>query len=348
MKSPLDKPSLDRIVADVTRKKHIYGAVFYVSSDDHIHDTISTSGNLHEDSQYYIASINKLFVSALVLRLCTDKKLNLSDNISKYLPKDIIQGLHIYKGKEYSNDLSIAHMMSLTSGLPCYLADVQANGKKVMKELESGIDQAWPINKVIHEIKTMKPHFPPGTPGKAKYGDSNHQILGLIIESITGEPVNIVLQNLFEELNLTRTYVYNGTNGEPFTPIYYKSKEIHLSLFLKSTQNDIISTARDQMTFIKAFFNGYFFPKERLNELEKWNNIHFPFKYGIGIQKFYIPRILSPFRAVPDVIGHCGSVGSVAFYVPDKNIYITGTINQQARPNIAFQTMVKINNLVNQ
>ena len=98
------------------------------------------------------------------------------------------------------------------------------------------------------------------------------------------------------------------------------------------------------MTFMKAFFNGYFFPQERLNELEKWNNIFFPFKYGVGIQKFYMPRIFSPFQPVPVMLGHSGSTGSVAYYVPDFDIYITGSINQQASPNIAFQTMIKIIN----
>jgi len=100
------------------------------------------------------------------------------------------------------------------------------------------------------------------------------------------------------------------------------------------------------MTFLKAFFNGYFFSMKTLKELEKWNNIFFPFKYGIGIQKFYMPRFLSPFKTIPDMIGHSGSTGSVAFYVPDKDIYITGTVNQQARPNIAFQLMIKIVNLL--
>ena len=45
-----------------------------------------------------------------------------------------------------------------------------------------------------------------------------------------------------------------------------------------------------------------------------------------------------------DMIGHCGSTGSAAFYVPDMGLYITGSINQQARTNIAFQTVIKIFN----
>ena len=344
MKDNPNASILKEIVSNVVTKKNISGAVFYVSSDDDSIDLISASGNIKEDSQYYIASINKLFISAIILKLYTENKLGLYDKISKYLPEEIVRGLHVHKGKDYSNDLSIVHLMSHTSGLPCYLNDKQANGNKAMDDLEAGVDQAWPIEKAIQEVKRMKTHFPPGTKGRAKYIDTNHQILGLIIENIAGEPVNIVLNNLFQDLNLTNTYVCEDTNDKNFVPIRYKSETIHIPLFLTSTQNDIISTAKDQMTFIKAFFSGYFFPKERLSELEKWNNIFFPFKYGVGIQKFYMPRIFSPFRSVPDMVGHCGSTGSVAFHVPDMDLYITGSINQQAKPNIAFQTLIKIIN----
>ena len=344
MKYKLNQSVLDRLVSNVDEKKNIYGAVFYVSSDDNSIDLISASGNIKEDSQYYIASINKFFVSAIILKLNTENKLDLNDKISKYLPEEVVRGLHLYKGKDYSDSLTISHLMSLTSGLPCYLDNIQTSGKTAMKELEAGIDQAWSIDTVIQRVKGMKTHFPPGKKGKAKYGDTNHQILSLIIEKVTGDPVNIALKNLFKELNMTKTYVCEDANDKIFVPIRYKSEIRHLPLFLTSTQNDIISTARDQMKFLKAFFSGYFFPKERLSELEKWNSIFFPFKYGVGIQKFKIPRILSPFQSVPDMIGHCGSTGSVAFYIPDMDLYITGTINQQASPNIAFQTMIKIIN----
>lgn len=346
MKEQKNKLYLDQIISNVVTKKYIYGAVFCVSSKDGSADLISASGNIKDDEQYYIASINKYFVSAIILNLCLKNKLNLHDKISKYIPEQVINGLHIYKGKDYSNELSIEHLISHTSGLPCYLTDRQANGKIAIKELEAGIDQAWPIEKVIREVKRMKTHFPPGKQGRAKYGDTNHQILGLIIETVTEKPVNVILKNMFQELKLTKTYVCENVNDNNYTPIYYKSKIIRLPLFLTSTQNDIISTAKDTMTFLKAFFEGYFYPKERLNELEKWNKIFFPFKYGIGIQKFYMPRILSPYCPVPDMIGHCGSTGSVAFYVPDIDLYITGTINQQAMPNIAFQTMIKIINKI--
>ncbi|MBU0692006.1 beta-lactamase family protein [bacterium] len=342
MKYELNKATLDEIVAAVVSRKYIYGAAFYVSSDDNCIDLISATGNMNEDSQYYIASINKFFISAIILKLCTENKLGLQDKIAKYLPEKVVRELHIHKGKDYSKNLTIAQLISLSSGLPCYLTDKQANGKRAMAELEAGIDQPWPIDKVLQEVKKMKTHFPPGEKGRARYGDTNHQILSLIIENITGDRVNAVLKKLFQDLNLTNTFVFEENNEKRMVPIFYKSEPIKIPLFLSSTQNDIVSTVKDQMTFLRAFFSGNFFPKERLKEYEKWNNIFFPFKYGIGIQKFCLPMIFSSFRPVPDMIGHCGSTGSVAFYIPDRNLYITGTTNQQAKPSIAFQAMIKI------
>ena len=144
------------------------------------------------------------------------------------------------------------------------------------------------------------------------------------------------------DMEMPHTYICDDLDDRSYVFPYYRDNQRDISKFITSTQNDIISTANDQMHFIKAFFTGYFYPKEELKSLEKWNPIFFPFKYGIGIQKFYMPRLLSPLKAVPDMIGHCGSTGSVAFYIPDLDTYITGTTNQQANPSAAFQTMIKI------
>ena len=334
--------ALDRVVQKVAGKKNIFGAVFCVSKDNEDVDILSASGEFEEDSKYYIASINKLFISAIVLRLNYGGKLDLQDKISCYLPSELVKGLHVYKGQDYSNDLTIEHLVSLTSGLPCYLADKQPDGTTGMSELEAGKDQPWPIEKAIAVAKTMAPHFPPGATGKARYGDTNHQILSKIIENIEGDEINNVLANLFEELNMTNTYVCGGAKADNYVPIRYKSEVIQVPNFLNSTQNEIISNAKDQMIFLKAFFNGGFFPKDKLIGLKTWKNIFFPFKYGLGLQKFYLPWILSPFQPLPETIGHSGSTGSIAFYVPERQLYITGTVNQQAMPQVAFQTMMKI------
>lgn len=333
---------LKRIIDEALTKKYIHGAVFSVSTGDHSQAWSGASGNMNVDSPYYIASINKLVISSIILRLIAEGRLSFKDTLSKFLSSNLLKGLHVYKGRDYSKDITIMQMLSNTSGLPCYLEDKPANGVAAIKDLEAGIDRPWATEKVIERVKTMRPHFIPGEGNKAKYIDTNHQLLNLVIEGALGASVRDVLNKLFFDLNMSQTYVCEDLNDTSYVFPYYKNEKRDISKFITSTHNDVISTAYDQMIFIKAFFNGYFCPKEQLKSLEEWKAIFFPFQYGVGIQRFYMPRLLSPFKAVPDMIGHCGSTGAVAFYIPNADIYITGTTNQQANPSAAFQTMIKI------
>ncbi len=102
MEGTQKRSMLRSVVRSAVERKRISGAVFYVSSDDDSTDMISAYGDMEEASQYYIASINKLFVSSIILRFNEAKVLDLNGRISKYLPEDVISGLHMHKGKEYS------------------------------------------------------------------------------------------------------------------------------------------------------------------------------------------------------------------------------------------------------
>jgi CubicO group peptidase (beta-lactamase class C family) len=289
----MDKQYLDQLVAKTVGRNNIAGAIFNVSSGDSSIDLVSSAGNFQNDSKYYIASINKMFMSCLILRLSTEGKLKLDDKFADFVSDDLISNLHVLDGKDYSREITLKQMVSQTSGLPDYIEDKQKNGHITMKDLEAGLDPAWPVEKVVEEVKKMKPHFPPGEPGKAKYIDTNHQLLELVVEKVTGQTNNQVLNSLFQELGMNDTYVARDVHDRSYVPVRYKEKEISISNFISSTKNDIISTTSDQMIFLKAFFGGSFWPKEKVEELKKWNKIFFPFEYGIGIQKFSMPAVFT-------------------------------------------------------
>lgn len=342
--STLSQDALDRIVSSLSKHRMIHGAVFHVESEDRSLRLFSAAGNLRPESPYYIASINKLVISFITLRMVLDGRIGLDDRITTYLPPETTTGLIRIDGVDHTSELTIRHLISHTSGLPCYLVDKGPDGKKNMDRVLGGEDQAWPMDKVIEVVRQMNPKFCPGTPGKASYAEPNFRLMAAILEVVTGKNINRLMEDVFAELGMEHTFVLNSERAADCAPIYYKQRTIGITNYRESTQDDIASTVSDQMKFIRAVFGGGYFSASFIESLEKWNSIFFPFKYGIGIQKFYMPRILSPFKAVPDSIGHCGSVGSVAFWVPEKRIYITGTVNQPATPNLAFQTMIKIIN----
>ncbi|MBE2280845.1 MAG: beta-lactamase family protein [Ignavibacteriaceae bacterium] len=339
----ISQSTLDSLVTQTASKKNIHGAVLRVSSTDSTIDLVSAAGNLVPESKFYIASINKFLISFITLRLSFEGKLSLNDKINRYIDSKILAGISVFKNKDFTNEITIKHLISHTSGLPCYLIDKMPDGRKNMDLILSGNDQSWEFEKVLAVIKRMSPKFIPGTEKKAAYSETNFRIMDRIIEVLLNKQISDVLSELFLELEMSDTFVLPHTVLN-VAPVYHKDKKISLEKYWKSTGHDLASTSADLLKFLRAFFEGKYLPKENISDLKEWNNIFFPFKYGIGLQKFYMPRILSPFKALPEIIGHCGSVGSIAFYIPDKKCYITGTVNQTGNPNTVFQTLIKIVN----
>lgn len=335
--------SFQAILDKIVDGKKVFGTSFSLKQNSLVWR--GASGNLTIDQSYFIASTTKLFTTALILKLRAIGKLNLNDKISQFLDKSILSGLLIYKGKDYSQDLTIKHLLSHTSGLPDYFQSKIKNGSSLENEVKKEIDQYWTFEQVIERTKKMNPLFIPGTKGKANYSDTNFQLLGKIIENLTHKSYS---ENCNEFINLplglTKTYLYQNSSDKTPKTLYYKTKELNIPKSMCSFGPDggIVSTSTELLIFIEAFFKGKLFPHTYIDELQMWNNIFFPMKSGIGIHLFKLPWIYNPTGAVPYFIGHSGLSGALAFYSPKENIFIVGTVNQIANPDISFKTMIKL------
>lgn len=323
--------------------KKVFGTTFAFKKD-----TLTwygSSGNMSIDQPYFIASTTKLFTTAIILKLRAEGKLILDDKISKYIDQSILSGLHVYKGKDYSQELTIKHLLSHTSGLPDYFQDKGSNGKSLEDELISGNDQYWTFEQTIERTKSIEPHFAPVRKGKAHYSDANFQLLGNIIENITHKSYAENCQDIIiKPLGLINTYLYQDSTDKTPKTLYYKSTELNIPKAMTSFGADggIVSTSSDMLVFIEAFFTGKLFPQTYIDELQEWNKIFFPMQSGIGIHLFKLPWIFNPTGAVPYFIGHSGLSGALAYYSPKENIFIVGTVNQVANPDISFKTMIKL------
>lgn len=341
-----EKP-LQAILDKTVDGKKVFGTSFAIKKDSFI--WFGASGDLTKDQPYFIASTTKLFTTAIVLHLKSENKLNLEDKISKYLDESVLNGLHVYKGKDYSAELTIKDLLAHTSGLPDYFQGKEANGKSLEDDIKNGNDQFWTFEQAIERTKTMKPLFVPGTENRANYSDANFQLLGKIIETIMHKPY---FQNcndlIITPLGLLKTYLYQDATDKTPKTLYYTANEVNIPKAMTSFGSDggIVSTSADMLIFIEAFFTGKLFPSEYINGLQKWNKIFFPMRSGIGIHLFKLPWVFNPTGAVPYFIGHSGLSGALAFYSPKENIYVVGTVNQVAHPDISFKTMIKLTRIV--
>lgn len=335
--------SLQAILDKTIDNKKVFGISFALKTNTFTWQ--GSSGNISNDQAYFIASTTKLFTTAIILKLRAENQLSLDDKICNYLDEEILSGLHIYKGKDYSNDLTIKNLLSHTSGLPDYFQDKGSKGISLEDELINGNDQFWTFEQAIERSKAIEPHFAPSTKGKAHYSDANFQLLGKIIEKISNKSYADNCQDLLiKPLGLTKTYLYQDSTDKAPKTLYYKNKELDIPKAMTSFAADggIVSTSSEMLVFIEAFFTGKLFPLAYIEELLVWNKIFFPMKSGIGIHLFKLPWIFNPFGTVPYFIGHSGLSGALAYYCPKEKIFIAGTVNQVAHPDISFRTMINL------
>lgn len=163
----INEEVLNKALNQIINKKNVFRAVLCVESGDNSFSWTGAAGDMQKDSCYFIASVTKLYVTAVVMRLIEEGKLQLDDPIAKYLHEDFMQGLHVLKGVEYSQDITIKHLISNTSGIPDYFFHKQSNGQTFADQILGGEDVAWQLEETITYAKQLTPKFSPGKKGKA-------------------------------------------------------------------------------------------------------------------------------------------------------------------------------------
>ena len=349
MGNALNKTFLTEVANKMLQNRSVFGAILCVESGDASISWKGSAGDLRADDKYFIASVTKLYITTLMLLLRNQNRLAFTDKIYPYFPEELIGGIHVLDGVDYTKEITIAHLLSNTSGIPDYFYYEKPKGEAAT-DLILGKDEPWPLEKAIRRAKTLKPKFKPGQKGKVNYSDTNFQLLGGIIEHVTGTWLGDVLDEyIFKPLGLQNTYAFHDVTDTSPVPFYHRKEVLHAPNYLASVtaEGGIVSTAEEVMVFLKAFFNGFFFPQEMLNELKAdWRMIYFPgqFFFGLGLEKLWTPRFISPFKPITEILGFWGQTGAFAFYNPDSDLYFTGTVNQASGfgHSAAFGAMLKI------
>ncbi len=369
--TPTDLPSrlqreLDRIVA---KNSDVFSAALGVARAAGDFRWIGAAGRAYDgrpdemqpDTPLYIASITKMYTAAAAMLLCEAGRLALDDPILKYLPSDWLAGLHHFKGQDYAEQLRVYHLVSQTSGLPDYFMEAPKGEKSVYDRLVEGSDHAWTVEEAVEIAKGLPPKFPPepeeqrSSGKKAYYSDTNYQLLGAVIESAAGKPLHEVFTELIlGPLALTSTYLH-GHGGSlasiehPPANLYYTNTPHELDKAMASFWADggMVSTVADSLRFLGHFMDGKLFADpSTLEQMQSWRRIFFPFDYGLGLMRFKLPRIFSPFSPSPVLVGHSGASSAFLFRSDVGGLYIGGTLNQLANQRRPYTLILKVIQMV--
>jgi D-alanyl-D-alanine carboxypeptidase len=342
--------SIDNCVLAVTKGDGSYswaGAAGIANKDGQVPMT--------KDTPIYISSVTKLYTATAIMKLYEEGALSLDDPISKYLPADLIRGIHVYKGKDYSNEITIKQLLSHTSGIADYYTEKsKKDGKSLFELFLEEPQRSWTVDETIARARDdLEPHFPPGT--GAFYSDTNFQLLGKIIENVTQKPLQIVYEDFFfRPLGLKNTWLI-GRSEPQVAPSAATADVFYKDMVITKIRSNgaywadggIVSTAEEMIIFLKALNEGQIINRDTLELMHDWHKLEFPIQYGYGTMYFKLPSLISKMTGLTPLWGHSGTTGSFLYYSEDLNLYMAGSINNvdsNIKPFMIMRDVMKLFN----
>ena len=211
---------IQRMVDALTSKNNIHHAIVAIENGDRSYRRVFVSGEANPDgtpmrpqTPFFTASITKLFIAAAVLKLVERGEVALSAPIVEYLPRKVTDGLHRLNGIDYTEHVTVSHLLRHMSGLPDWLEDRAKGRLPLIDRLFAGNDRSFDIEAIAAVVRDeLTPHFPPqdlnATKPLVRYSDTGFQLLMAIIESVTGRRLpDIYRREIFEPLGLHTTWL---------------------------------------------------------------------------------------------------------------------------------------------
>lgn len=250
--------------------------------------TGDTSGNvpIQPNQHFRIASQTKTFTATVVLQLVDEGKVDLAASIESYLPG-------VVDGNGYDGNLiTVRDLLHQTSGIPSN--DTNPNPQQ-------NPDGSYTLANLVKNGLSLKPNSTPGT--AFEYSNTNYEILGMLIEKVTGESVgDVITERIITPLGLTgtsfpkggdrslpATYVhgyYGGTLGGFFF-WYDGTGSFEPSLF--SSAGAMLSTETDLAKFYQALISGKVVSAASLTAMQQTIAMSGPgvgapgYSYGLGL-----------------------------------------------------------------
>ncbi|MDH6342149.1 D-alanyl-D-alanine carboxypeptidase [Parabacteroides sp. PFB2-12] len=252
---------------------------------------------------YRIGSVTKMLTAIMIYQLCEEGKLTQEDTLG-----------HFYPDLPNADKITIAHLLSHTSGLQDYAVKNDSLLYWLCKPVEE-ID-------IFNEIKRQGVASEPGD--KFRYSNTGYYLLMQIIEKEYEKPYpEVFLERIVKPLNLRLTI-----SGKDCDPVIAPSYELNTSkewsemvdfYFPNVTGlGDVVSTPLDLIVIIRSLFDSTLVAGESLTDMQPVDKETF----GKGLMRF---------NASGKVFyGHGGDTfgtSSLALYNPEDDLSIALSLN---------------------
>ncbi|MGB3181157.1 MAG: serine hydrolase domain-containing protein [Cyclobacteriaceae bacterium] len=288
------------------------------------------------DYQYNIASVTKPVVATVILQLYEEGELDLQDKAAEYLGNVSFfdySNIHMMEGTPMGDQITIDMLLTHTSGLADIFSDAATRfNRSLLEDPQQGFSPEKMASIYYgYELNTR----PASAPGQGyHYSDINYNLLGLIIEQVTGKTLpQAIRERVLEPLNMEDTYFeyYEETDkAGKRTDAYYYDMNItqNVNTSYEWGGGGLVSTTEDMATYITALMNGELYDKESTLDKMLDTSLTDPYAgdYGRGIFRY---RLFGE-AGERTLFGHSGFFGSDLAYDLENKVVIATHINQSS------------------
>lgn len=261
----------DEIAKARADAKQFMGNVLVAKGDHVVFEKSYGSANIEwnvpntAESKFRIGSVTKQFTAACILLLEERGKLKTEDPVSKYVPNAPAAWAKI----------TIYNLLTHTSGIPSFTG---------FPEYERFQTQPTTPEKLLAFFRDKPLEFEPGS--KWNYSNSGYEVLGYVIEKVTGQTYEQFLdENIFKLLNMTDSGYDSNSRVIPHHAYGYTPGPRgvtvggYVDMTVPYSAGALYSTTRDLLKWERGLFGG------RLLKPASLQKMITPFKkdYGCGL-----------------------------------------------------------------
>jgi D-alanyl-D-alanine carboxypeptidase len=275
-----------------------------------------------------IASNTKPFVATVMLQLVDEGRLSLDDRLDEFID-----------GFQHGDRISIRQLANMTSGIYSFTEDPRFD-----EDFEEDPLMQWSQEQALEIARGHEPYFPPGEGWH--YSDTNYEILGLIIEQVTGNDIEgEINRRIIEPLGLANTVFPTESDIPGRHSKGYHERDGRLVDYTRVNPEipwaggAMISNLNDMKKWAMVAAEGSLLTEEMHEEQLEWVSMDqgSPSGYGLGLVN------------VHGFIGHHGAIfgfNSVFFYNPDDKstivVFANKSSNESGESSDIFIQLVRI------
>lgn len=306
------------------------------------------------DQPFYTSSIGKVFTAVLVMQLIERGMIRFNQPITELLDAEVLKDLFVYRGEDYANKVTVAHLLMHMSGVADYFSASIQPGFTFQQHVVHHSEKLWTPSTLLDITRQFQQaHAKPGE--RFLYSDTGYILLGLIVQNVSDHAFHSQLHDeIFEPLAMDNSYLafYSQPKEQPtpsILPVYIQDVDVSRfqSLSCDWAGGGVISTPIDLVKFQRALYGEKLISLTMLRQMAKYTNkLRNGLWYGMGLMEVHFDELFFLLRGLPTMSGHMGTPATHMYSLPQQDLHIVINLGDNGQMSTSLKLLADIMNLL--